>query len=818
MSLFFAAFLFFFRHLRKPIILKVLLHNLRNALRFIKRYSGFSTINIIGLTIGIVCCLLIIMYIQSEFTFDRFHKNGENIYRVVMHQPDNKVSGSTSDWWVVSPAILKPTWEKELPDVDLVARTNKRFLTFRHADQLIDEEILFTDPEFLDIFTFPLAEGNKDLALNDLYSIIISEKEAQKYFGEEDPVGKKMILNDGKQFTVTGVLKKIPENSHLQFNFLVSFKTLESILGRSLINDNWLNNSFRTYLTLNKNTDPDQLDKKLRKYDIEGHNGNAWSFHLQPLYDIHFNNQLTYGTGDKGTILIFITVGLFILFIACFNYLNLYTSHYRTRLKDIAIRKAAGASKYLLVSQFFSESFLLVLISSFASLAIIRIFVPLFHDFFSQIFNFQVMWNYQFIIATVGLILLMSLIAGAYPAIYFSRFKLPETLKGGIVKQSKENQFFRKIIVAVQLSLSVALIAGTVTLFKQMKFISQKDIGYEKENIVSINLIRLYLAENYNLRGKMKMIKEELLKNPNILIASASTGLPCDIGWSNMPTWEGKSGDDNPYFYRLIVDYDFFDLYGLKLVDGRKFSDKMATDNGNAYILNQAAVKRLGFKSPVNSRFGFDNKLGMVVGVVKDFNFESLHKSVTPLGIGVNDDYFWQRISVKIKNVNIQGTLDYIGGVLNKFVPDYPIEYSFVEDQVNDMYGKDRQVAKSMNFLSLMALFISCLGIFGLTSFILKEKTKEIGIRKVMGASFPELIGLLTKDILIIVIVSAIAGSIPGWYFSHNWLNNFAYRINWGVEIIFLSGILTIILAIIPVSFNLIRSVRINPVDSLRHE
>ena len=424
----------------------MIIYDFKNALRFIKQHRGFSIINILGLTIGNFCCLLIILYVQSELTFDRFHRNGDNIYRVVMRQPGNHVVGSSSDWWVVSPAILKPTWENELPEVNLVAKTQYRFLTFRHSDQLINEEILFVDPEFLSIFTFPLLKGNRDQALNGINTIVISEKMSRKYFGVENPIGKELEVNDGRQLIVSGVLKEVPKNSHLQFDFLVSFKTLESIQRRSLLSDNWLNNSFKTYLTLNENTDLKQLDVKLRKYDIEGFNGKTWTFHLQPLFDIHFDNKMLYGTGEKGTILIFITVGLFILFIASFNYLNLYISHYRTRLKDISIRTVAGATRWLLIRQFFSESFLLVFISYLISLALVWLMIPIFDAFFKQILDFQVLWSFRFFLASLVLVILMALIAGAYPAFYLTRLHLIDTLKGGKASYQKKVNISEKLL------------------------------------------------------------------------------------------------------------------------------------------------------------------------------------------------------------------------------------------------------------------------------------------------------------------------------------------------------------------------------------
>ena len=796
----------------------MILYDIKNALRFIRQHRSFSAINILGLTTGIFCCLLIILYVQSELTFDRFHTNGGNIYRVVMQQPGNRVVGSTSDWWVVSPAILKPTWEKELPEVDLITKTQYRYLTFRLSDQLIDEQVLFVDPEFMDIFTFPLMKGDKDNALNGVNTIVISDRMARKYFGEEDAMGKDLEVNDGRQLTVTGILKEIPENSHLQFDFLISFTTLESIQGRSLLSDNWLNNSFRTYLTLNENTDLKQFDEKLKKYDIEGFNGKTWSFHIQPLFDIHFDNQMLFGSGDRGTLFIFITVGLFILFIASFNYLNLYISLYRTRLKDVAIRKIAGASRWLLIRQFFSESFLLVFISYLASLALVWLIIPVFHSFFKQMLDFQVIWSSRFFILSFALVILMAIIVGAYPAIYLTRLHLLNSLKGGMTKLSKESQYFRKAVVAVQFTLSVVLITGSVTIMKQLRFIGNKDLGYEKENIICLDLIRLYYGESYNLTNQMKPLKQELMSNPDIVAVAASTGKPYSVGWSNIPVWDGKDADDNPFFYRMIVDYDFFDLYGIRLTDGRYFSRDMATDDGNAYIINRAAAKRMDFQSPVNAGFGFDGKLGTVVGITQDFNFESLHKTITPIGIGVKDEYYWQVISIKVKDKNIPETLAYIEGVWHKFVPDYPMDYNFADDQIKQIYGKEMQVSRSMNYLSLLALFISCLGIFGLTSYSFKERKKEIGVRKAMGASLSGLTGLLIRDLFIIVCIAEITGGVVGWYFSINWLNSFAYRINWGIDIIIISCLLTILLAITPVVFNLIKSIRTNPVDSLRYE
>ncbi len=791
----------------------MLYYYLKNALRQIKNHRAFSIINILGLSLGLSSCLLIILYTNFELTFDKFHENGSNIYRVVMHQPGNKVMGSSSDWWVVSPAILKPTWEDDLPEIDLVTRTMDRRCIFRNGDQYMQESINIVDPEFLDIFSFPLMSGNKTEVLKDLYSIIISEKICKKYFGDDDPIGKTMILNDGKQFVVSGVLKEIPKNSQLQFDLLVSFKTYESMVGRSLLSSNWLNNSYTTYLTLHRNTNLELLDKKLFKYDVDGFNGKKWSFHLQPLYDVHFNRQIS-GTGDKGTIYIFTTVGLFILLIACFNYMNLYIAHYRERIKSISLQKVLGASQNLLIQQFLTQSILFAFISYLLSIIVVWLVLPWFNVLMDQDLSLNMLWQKQILITSLGLIVIMAILSGTYPAIYISRLKTLNAIKGGMEKFSKGNQYLRKLVVTIQFSVSILLVVGTITVFKQVKFTGNKSLGHQKENII---YIRTPWDVNIS-KNNINTFKQILSTNPNILGTAASTGIPSNIGWSNIPKWEGQQEDDNPFFYRIIVDYDFLDFYGIQIEEGRTFLKEMGSDEGNAYILNKPAIERIQIKNPIGARFGFDQKLGTIIGVTKDFHFETLHKPITPLGIGVSDNHRFNYLSVKINSTDSQRTLEFIEQTWVDLVPDAPINYSFLDERLEQLYAKDQQLAQSLNYFSLLALFISCLGIFGLISFSLGEKTKEIGIRKVLGASFISLLRLLTKEVVYILGGASIIGGAAGWYFSSKWLNNFAYRFEMGFDIIFISSILTLIVTFVPLSFKLVKSVRTNVIHSLRKE
>lgn len=787
----------------------MLLNYLKDSLRLIKKHSGFAALNLLGLSIGLASCLLIILYVNFELKFDKFHEKGSDIYRVVMRQPGNQVMGSTSDWWVVSPAILKPTWEAEFPEIDQITRTINQSYIFKLSDQFVEEKVLIVDPEFFDIFSFTLKSGIKTEVLNELYSMVISQKMAEKYFGKEDPIGKIMVKNDGKQFYITGVLEKIPNNSHLQFDFLASYNTLESMSGKSLLNSNWLNNSYTTYLTLQKNTKIEQFDTKLRKYDVKGFNDKEWSFHLQPLYDIHFNRQIR-GTGDMGTIYIFISIGVFIMFIACFNYMNLYIAHYRAHTKYISIKKVVGASRMQLVQQFLSESLLMVLFSYVISSFTVWLILPYFNDFLGQELEFSSIWNYQVLLISLGVIMMMAIISGIYPAILLSKIQLAKAIKGGIEKFSKGGLLIKKAVVVIQFSVSILLIVFTFSVFKQLKYTGNKSLGYQKEHI-----IYMYAGP---IRNKINAFKQELLKDANIAKVSASSGIPSQLGWSNIPVWEGQAEGENPFFYRLEVDYDFLELYEIELQDGRNFSKDMLTDNGNAYILNFAAVERVGFKEPLGSKFGFNKKLGIVIGVTKDFHFESLHKPITPLGIGVAENGNFNYLSIKLNNEDFKNTLIHIEKVWKEIAPNNPLKYYFFDERLEQLYAKDQQLSKSLKYFSIMALFISCLGIYGLMSFSLKERTKEIGIRNVLGASFMNQVNLLTRETLIILLFATLVGGSIGWVFSNNWLNNFAYRSEMGFDIIIYSALITLIMTMMPISFKLLKSITANPVQSLRSE
>jgi len=779
---------------------------LKTVFRLIRRKKLFSFVNLLGLTIGLTSSFLILLYVDFELAYDHFHENVDNIYRVYMHQPGNQVFGSSTDLWVTTPTILKPTWEEELPEIEKIANIRGRNVVFKKSGQLLNERLTFTDPEFLEIFTFPLMSGNQRSALDDPFSLLITQRMAVKYFGEENPLGKTISTSDNHVYKVTGMLQNVPENSHLKFDFLASFNTLYSIWDRDWKSDNWLNNGFDTYLTLPANTDQHQFDEKLRKYDLEGFGNKIWSFHVQPLKDIHFN-RATGGDGDIRTIYIYSAIGLFILIIACFNFINLSTARSASRAKEVGVRKVVGAHKRQLIRQLMGESGLFTFIALIFSMISVLVILPAFSSLIGKELSADAFLNMKLILCIVGITLLVGIISGSYPALFISSFQPVSILKGNLKHNSKGALLFRNALVVIQFAISIIMIVSTITLYNQLNYIRDRKLGYDRDHIIT-----------FNSRGiKIETFKNELLNNPGILKVSGSTGLPTNIGWSNIPAWEGKNPDDNPFFYRLNVDYDFLDIYGLEMVKGRKFSQELG-DKGNAYILNETAVKRLGFDEPIGQRFGFWRITGTVIGVIKDFHFESLHKPITPLGIGVYDRQDFWIVSVKINSQNMSSTIQYIEDTWEKLLPDYPFEFFFIDERLNAMYQSERKMAESFNYFTLIAIFIACLGLFGLTSFIAEQKTREIGIRKVLGASVSKIIVMLSKEFIRWIILSAVIAFPVSWYAMDRWLQNFAYRTNLGFEVFTASIVIAFLIAQLTVSYHSIKAATADPVDSLKYE
>jgi len=619
-------------------------------------------------------------------------------------------------------------------------------------------------------------------------------------------VGQTLPDNRDREYKVTGVLRDIPNNSHLRFDFLASFNTLYTTWSRDWETENWLNNGLDTYLTLPAGIDRRAFDDKLRTYDLEGFNGKTWSFHVQPLGDIHFSRG-TGGEGDIRYIWIFSAVGLFILFIAGFNFVNLSTARSAARAREVGVRKVVGAHRRQLARQLLGESFLFTLIALVLSLAAVAVFLPAFNAMIGREMSVGALLSGKMLMGIVGLTLLLGLLSGSYPALFISSFQPVRILKGHLKSDSRGGRVFRNSLIVVQFALSIIMIISTITLYRQLHYIRNKPLGYEKAHILT-----------FRTRGAdRERLKRELLAKPEILGAAFSSGTPSRIGWSNIPSWEGQDPDDNPFFYRLSVDFDFFDIYGFEMKQGRKFSRELG-DEGGAYILNEAAVRAIGFEEPIGLPFGFWKITGRVVGVVKDFHFESLHKPVTPLGIGVLDSRNFGVASVKISSGNIAGGIRHIEKVWGKLRPDHPLEFTFLDERIDAMYRNERRLAESFNYFALIAIFIAGLGLFGLASFIAERKTREIGIRKILGAPSSRIILLLGREFVPPVVLANIIGWPLAGYAMSRWLRTFAFRIDLDLMVFVAAAGIASLIAAASVSWQFARAARAQPADALRYE
>jgi putative ABC transport system permease protein len=679
-------------------------------------------------------------------------------------------------------------------------------VVFQKDAQFLIEFVQFADPEFLEIFTFPLIYGDPKSVLDEPFSVLLTERAVVKYFGNENPVGKTIPSTENHEYKVTGVLRNIPDNSHLKFDYLASFNTLYTIFNRDWQSKNWLNNGLRTYLTLPPSVDLEQFDNRLRKYDLEGFNDKTWSFHVQPLKDIHFN-QAAGGEGDIRYIYIFSAIAMFILFIACFNFVNLSTAQSSARAKEIGVRKVVGAYKKQLMRQLLGESLFFTFIALLVSLIAVVLILPSFNSLIGKELSIGAFLNFRLISGLFSLAVLTGLISGIYPALYMSSFQPVKILKGRFKKSGKKALMFRNSLVVVQFALSIIMIICTITLSNQLHFIRNKKLGYEKEYILTFRSGGV----------DMDILKQELLQKPEILKVSHSSGFPTHIGWSNIPAWEGKEPEENPFFYRLSVDYDFFDVYGLEIVKGRKFSQEIG-DTGKAFILNETAVKALGFEEPIGQLFGFWEITGTVVGVVKDFHFESMHKPITPLGIGILDSQNFGAVSVKISSQNVPGSIDYIEKTWKRMKPGYPFEFSFIDEQVDAMYRNEKKMAESFNYFALIAIFIACLGLFGLVTFVAEQKTKEIGIRKILGASAWKITLILTKEFILLVISANLIAWPLAMYGMNKWLRSFAYRIHLNILPFIFAAVIALLIAVASVSSRFVKAIRANPANTLRCE
>jgi putative ABC transport system permease protein len=796
---------------------------LKIALRNLIRQKAYSFINISGLAIGLACFVIIMFYIRYEFSYESHHKNGDRIYRVNIIQQHSGGEFKIS----YSMVPLGKALAEEVPEVNDFARLFKtRGILVKYKDKIFYENnTVFTDPGIFDLFTIPVMSGQMESALSGKFSVVITESIAEKYFGEQNPIGQTLLINnliDNEiSFTVTAVVKDFPENTHIKADFLISFNTLAELVGQEFMN-NWISVNLQTYILLPENQNLADIEDKISSVYIAHSSSEVKKrFELEQFSRIHLYSDVS-TFGDIQYIYIFLAIGVLILLIASINFMNLSTARSARRASEVGLRKVVGAGHWQLIRQFLGESTLMSFLAFMIALLIVDNILPVFKNLTGQELFFPPLDDWSFYGLLIVITLAVGFFSGSYPALYLSAFPPVSILKGKSGSGRKGSNF-RKLLVVIQFTIAITLIICTLSISSQLNYMRNKKLGLRKDQIVVVPV------NGGDLRKDIAPFKQALLKNSNITNVSGSLMLPSRIGLYNNVTWEGAADNESIPLIFNRVDYDFLETYGIELVKGRNFSREYSSDISNnnkkkdrgAVILNEEAVRRFGWDHPIGKKviqvFGDNRYYFNVVGVIKDFHFSSLHNKIEPLSLflRLNNP---GKISIKIEPRNIQGTIAYVKDTWNTFNPGYPFEYYFLDETFKQIYQSEERLQSLFNYFSLLSIFISCLGLFGLASFAAERRTKEIGVRKVLGASISNIIFLLSNEFTRWILPANLVAWPIAYITMSLWLQNFAYRTGIGIRAFILSSMAAMIIALLTVSYQSIKASTANPVEALRYE
>ncbi len=806
-----------------------MLNNLiKHSIRSFKRQRSYIIINILGLSIGIACSLLIALYVINEASFDKFNVKKDRIYRLVLN---GKLSGQEFIG-AYTCAPIGPTMLREYPEVeDYLRMTGRGPTVVEYEDQTFtDDHVVEADSSFFNFFSIPLLKGDPKNVLNAPRRAVVSESTAKRIFGNENPIDKAIKIGDDTvRFIISGVMADVPGNSHFEASILTSFMTNP----RSQ-NPIWLSNSFSTYLLLKPNSSFVTVDEKipamLEKYvgpevkqfmgiSIEDFiaQGNKYRFFLQNLKDIHLDPSIQQEfkeASDPKYLWIFGSISILIIIIAAINFMNLATAQATRRAKEVGIKKVSGSTRRMLVSQFLSESFFLSFISLIIALIIIGITLPYFNNLLGASLSLNLFSKWYNIPVLLLFTLLVGFLAGSYPAMFLSSFNASEVLKGGI-KGTIHNGRIRRVLVVFQFAISILLITGTLVMYRQIFFMLNKDVGFNKEQMLVINMA-------HSLQTRVDAFKETVREIPGVINIASSTAVP---GRNNNLNGYGIEGRKEESFLLQTswVDYDYIDTYGMTLVKGRNF-DKSFTSDKDACIINESAAKNFSITDISNTRFLAPQESGQyrylqVIGIVKNFNFESLRNPIQPyMFVFKGDQNYWGYVTVKLSAQNYQQTISEIEKRWKEFTSNDPLQYYFVDEDFEQMYLQEKQNAQLAVIFSILAVLIAALGLFGLTSFTVEQRTKEIGVRKAMGSSVAGIYYEISKEIIVLVSISALIAWPLIYYIAGKWLENFYFRISPGV-FSFLAGLLiAVFVAIMTISYRIMKAARINPAQSLKYE
>lgn len=802
------------------------------ALRNLWKYKFYSVINVLGLAIGLACFLFITVFVNDELSYDKYHEKADRIYRVNF---DGYAFDQELNFAVVG-APLGPTILEEYPEVEQYCRFRHRgSYTVQYEDQSYNEENwIFADSSFFDVFSFDLLKGDPQRALAEPNTLVITEEIAQKYFGTEDPIGKSVKVDNRRNYRVAGVMKKMPRNTHFDFDLIASMSTLNESR-----NPTWLSNNFQTYVVLKEGANPQSVNAKFddlvranigpeiekfmgKTYDDILKEDNFITFSLFPLTDIHLysNKREELGAnGDIKYVYIFTFIGLFILLLACINFINLSTARSATRAKEVGMRKVVGARRFQLISQFLSESMVISFLSFLIAGSLLFLLLPYFNDLagkemsLSQL-NTPAFWGIMLLLMVV-----VGIVAGSYPAFHLSAFRPITALKGRLMKRVGQRFSLRSVLVILQFAITVGLIVGTIIISDQLSYIRNKKLGYEKDQILVLN-------NYYTLGNKCQVFKDEIVKHPQVVKATMSGSLPTPSSRNSTATFLGRNPDpDKTHVLQLFtVDHDYIPTLEMEILKGRAFSREFPSDS-SAVILNESAVTFYGLEEPLGKEISTFSggtpenpqiETYRVIGVVKNFHFESMRTKIGPLAMFLGNSR--GHLSMKVKTDNLPEFIADLNAKWNEMGPGQPFDYTFMEEDFAAVYSAEDRIGQIFSVFTFLAIFIACLGLFGLATFTAEQRTKEVGIRKVLGASIPRLFIMLTAEVLQWVFIASLIALPVAYYFMNQWLDGFAYpvSISWLTFVVALA--MALLIALVTVSYQAIRAAIRNPVQSLRYE
>ncbi len=776
------------------------------TLRTIKKHTLHSLINLTGLSIGMAVCLLILLWTQNELSYDRFHTDREKIAQVYSNL---EYSNGTSQIFMGSYYPLAKVVKTECPEVKEAARyESETGIQISYGDKrFTNDAIGLVDPSFFDIFSFPFIQGNPETAMKENYSVILTEKMARKYFGNEDPVGQILTVNDQMDLQVTGLIQNVPSQSSLRFDCLVPF--VVSFAPNFKEPDHWGGNPLETYVLLHKESTRSVVEKKITAI-VEKHmrpETMKVNFHLHPLAKKHLYSPQ--GEGRIRSLVIFSAIALCVWLIACINFMNLSTAKAATRAKEVGIRKIVGARRSNLIWQFTGEALMISLFALVIALFLLMGFLPLFNDLLNKQLTLGLLLRPTVVFGFLGFAFLTGIVSGIYPALYLSALQ-PGNIIRGTAAGIKST--LRKTLVVAQFSLSIFMIICTAVVLKQYGFMMSTDLGFERNNLVVVQM-------SQGLQNQYEPFRNDLLKNPQILGVTRSMQGPWNIGSTvSAVDWDGKPPDESVNMHWDYVGYDYFKTLDMKIIAGRAFSREYVTDQEEAYIVNETAAKLMGMDTPVGKRLSVFRKEGKIIGALKDFHFQSLHHEIKPFVFMLRPDS-GSLAFARIRPENLSDTLDYIVHTNSQLAPDTPANpLMFNEILTNTIYTSEQQTGEIAGYFALLAVLISCLGLFGLASFMAERRTKEIGIRKAVGATVKEMVFMLTKDFTRWVLLSNLFAWPTAYFIMKKFLEKYAQRTVIGPEIFILPSLAALIIAILTVSYQTIRAANTNPADSLRYE